>query len=379
MSDPLPRITSMEVRPRPAFDDFMAPFVEHERRRRADDAEMLKALRRLDEDWPDDPAVPDLACELAVRLGISANSAAERLRIARALRDLPEIARAHREGRLSWDQLRWVTKFATAETDEEWATRAASMRPAALRLEFLRQQRAERAAAERDHATRALDTEWDEERRFLSICGSLAREQGAAFEEALHHAVERVGLDEDADDPPSARRADALVALVSSSGASPRPATLVVHVDQDALRPANPEQRRLAETSRGIQIPDDAVRRLACDANVRVALERSGRVVGIASAGRAVTSRQMELLRFRDRHCRFPGCESTWFLHAHHIRHWADGGKTTLDNLTLLCGSHHRRVHEGRWTIRGRPPDGLEFVSRSRRVVGGAPALARAG
>ena len=71
---------------------------------------MLEALAKLDAEWPEDPAVPDLACELAVTLGVSANSAAERLRIARAVRDLPHIAGAHREGRLSWDQLRWVTR-----------------------------------------------------------------------------------------------------------------------------------------------------------------------------------------------------------------------------------------------------------------------------
>jgi hypothetical protein len=88
----------------------------------------------------------------------------------------------------------------------------------------------------------------------------------------------------------------------------------------------------------------------------------------------------MDLLRLRDRGCTFPGCGSRWFLHAHHIHHWADGGKTTLDNLTLLCGAHHRRVHEGGWTIRGRPPDDLVFVSGKGYVLGrDGPALARAG
>jgi hypothetical protein len=31
---------------------------------------------------------------------------------------------------------------------------------------------------------------------------------------------------------------------------------------------------------------------------------------------------------------------------AHHIRHWADGGRTKLSNLALLCRRHHRAVHE---------------------------------
>ncbi|MET0567140.1 MAG: HNH endonuclease signature motif containing protein [Acidimicrobiia bacterium] len=39
------------------------------------------------------------------------------------------------------------------------------------------------------------------------------------------------------------------------------------------------------------------------------------------------------------------------FVHAHHVQHWADGGPTDLENLVLLCGYHHRFLHEHEWTI----------------------------
>jgi hypothetical protein len=32
---------------------------------------------------------------------------------------------------------------------------------------------------------------------------------------------------------------------------------------------------------------------------------------------------------------------------AHHVEHWIDGGRTSLDNLVLLCRRHHTWVHEG--------------------------------
>jgi hypothetical protein len=35
---------------------------------------------------------------------------------------------------------------------------------------------------------------------------------------------------------------------------------------------------------------------------------------------------------------------------AHHIRHWADGGLTDLENGALLCGRHHTVVHRDRLT-----------------------------
>jgi hypothetical protein len=62
----------------------------------------------------------------------------------------------------------------------------------------------------------------------------------------------------------------------------------------------------------------------------------------------------------------------------HHLRHWASGGPTSLENLTLLCRRHHRAVHEegyqverdGEGALRFRRPDGHELpaVPASPRV-----------
>jgi HNH endonuclease len=64
----------------------------------------------------------------------------------------------------------------------------------------------------------------------------------------------------------------------------------------------------------------------------------------------------------RDEHCRFPGCDrpQSW-CDAHHIRHWADGGETKLQNLVLLCRPHHRSVHQG---FRAEMLDGAPVFSR---------------
>jgi predicted HNH restriction endonuclease len=49
------------------------------------------------------------------------------------------------------------------------------------------------------------------------------------------------------------------------------------------------------------------------------------------------------------------------FVHIHHVVSWAEGGRTDLDNLAMLCGTHHRRVHEDGWTVRGHPDRELTF------------------
>lgn len=78
----------------------------------------------------------------------------------------------------------------------------------------------------------------------------------------------------------------------------------------------------------------------------------------------------MRQLRFRDHGCRFPGCGSRAFTVAHHLVFWSRGGKTSLDNLALICSFHHRLVHEHGWglsrdaegSLSWIRPDGVPYV-----------------
>jgi hypothetical protein len=49
------------------------------------------------------------------------------------------------------------------------------------------------------------------------------------------------------------------------------------------------------------------------------------------------------------------------FGQGHHIRHWANGGPTTLSNLALLCRRHHRAVHEEGYHLDQGPDGELRF------------------
>jgi HNH endonuclease len=40
------------------------------------------------------------------------------------------------------------------------------------------------------------------------------------------------------------------------------------------------------------------------------------------------------------------------------VWHWADGGPTDLENLVLLCRTHHRAVHEAGGDCNANPTAG---------------------
>ena len=97
---------------------------------------------------------------------------------------------------------------------------------------------------------------------------------------------------------------------------------------------------------------DVVAERWSCDIRASVMVEHGGHACDEGRATRIVNRRLRRALHRRDGGmCRFPGCGATSWLHAHHIVHWADNGRTDLDNLVSLCGFHHTLVHEGDWAV----------------------------
>jgi len=82
--------------------------------------------------------------------------------------------------------------------------------------------------------------------------------------------------------------------------------------------------------------------------------------VEVAARTRTIPPALRRALHHRDRGCRFPGC-GVRFGQGHHIRHWAQGGPTTLSNLALLCRRHHRAVHEEGYQLDRQPDGDLRF------------------
>ncbi|WP_231644924.1 HNH endonuclease signature motif containing protein [Sciscionella sediminilitoris] len=89
----------------------------------------------------------------------------------------------------------------------------------------------------------------------------------------------------------------------------------------------------------------------------------------------------------RDKGCAHPDCDKPPALtQAHHIRHHANGGLTTEENMVLLCAYHHTLIHNTAWEVRIRtgrpefgPPDYRATVSAGRqtRRTSGSPSSLR--
>ena len=61
------------------------------------------------------------------------------------------------------------------------------------------------------------------------------------------------------------------------------------------------------------------------------------------------------------------------YCEAHHVRHWARGRETRLDNLVILCRRHHRCVHEEGYRVRSGPNGELRFLRPDGRAIPDAP------
>ncbi|MCI0435130.1 MAG: HNH endonuclease [Gemmatimonadetes bacterium] len=124
----------------------------------------------------------------------------------------------------------------------------------------------------------------------------------------------------------------------------------------------------------GVRVPAETSRRIACDAGRLIMThDADGGLLDVGRRTRTVPAAIRRALEHRDRACRFPGCDAR-FCDAHHIVHWADGGRTRLDNLVLLCRRHHRAVHEERFTIARDAPGVLAFRDPRGREIPPMPA-----
>jgi 5-methylcytosine-specific restriction endonuclease McrA len=357
-------------------------------------ARLLDLIREFDERKGWSNGYRSCADWLTHRAGLRPSGARARVRVARALTTLPLIRTALARGEISYAKVRAISRVATPETEERLLKIARIGTAAHVEMIVGAWRRMDRLAEAQESAqqfkSRGLQVFTDED-GMMVIRGRLTADVGAVLLRALEAARERQYQQARADasasewnhpaaEPPTfaQEQADALGLVAEAAlhhqldpGAPGERYQVVVHVDAAVL--ADPDQPGQAAFEDGIRASAEASRRLACDAS-RVVMrhDEDGRIVEVGARTRTIPPVLRRALRHRDRWCRFPGC-SVRFGHGHHIRHWAEGGPTTLSNLALLCPRHHRAVHEQGYQIERRADGALAFRTPNGHLLPDVP------
>ena len=205
------------------------------------------------------------------------------------------------------------------------------------------------------HMSHTLEGMW-------RIDGWLDPERGAIINEALNSHIHPTLLDSSDRRTMSQRRAEALSdvcrftldhddGLRTAGGERPH---ISVTVDYEMLT----KRAGNLPSIDGTPVDPETILRMGCDAGVvRIVTDGDSMPLDVGRRTRTIPAAIRRAVEHRDTHCTWAGCErpASW-CDVHHIEHWADGGSTCVDNLTLLCRFHHTQTHrrEGR-SPRGSP------------------------
>jgi hypothetical protein len=338
---------------------------------------------------PDGTPGPSVAVRHWLRdtLSCGGPAAGATVRVGVALRELPLVAAAVVGGRIGPEHARILTRFLGCVDLEQLQDAQPQLIEVASRVgpeelaRWVRDMIATWCEPQHEHDDRAAQS-----KRYLqtrdqgdgTTRGSfvLPTESLESFFTVLEPLARPTGLD----DPRSAgqRRADALVEVFDAfAGFAELPESGGVRTQVHYIVPAGwaagdppPPFADLA----GASLPDGTtppagaacasgvwtgpatrarIEATLCEAQIsRALLQPAGQVANLESVRGEITRAQRRALIARDRCCVHRGCNRPpAFCDAHHLTHREDGGRTTLDNLVLLCRRHHLLWHQGRLTL----------------------------
>jgi uncharacterized protein DUF222/HNH endonuclease len=364
------------VSPTERLEVLFAELAELAGQRNAIDGRIVEIAAEIDRDeLCGITGARSVAALMAWKLGSGSGNAHTIATVAHKLAEFPRCAAGMREGRLSLDQVGVIAARAGEGSDEHYAQLAAVATVNQLRTAVALEPRPEPESDSARPGPRASITKTSDEQACCYRI-TLPLLDAATFDAALashrdaliaewKHDHESGGRASDIA-PPLPGTLEAFMRLVEAgwdAEATRRPhgqhTTVVVHLDV---------AQRAAALHLGPLLSDAERRYLTCDATCEVWFERDGEPIGAGRTTRHINRRLRRALEHRQPVCAAPGCGATRGLHAHHIRHWEDGGPTELANLVLVCPYHHRLHHRGGITITGTADD-LTITDSSGRPL----------
>jgi hypothetical protein len=269
-------------------------------------------------------------------LGYEPRAAQERLRVARALGDLPGLEDALQHNELHFSAVRELTRVATSGTERHWLAEARGKNARQIQQLVAGRRRGDLPSdpADPDLKTHVVRYELAAATfaRLRQAQQMLETEHGRHLEDdelvaALCDAV-LDGTPAECDGRPRAQ-----IAL-----------TLCERCEQGWQHGA------------GVMIAVDrgTVERARCDAQELGSLDAAQP----PNATREVPPKVVRFVWHRDQgRCQTPGCRSARGLEIHHLVRRVDGGGHDASNLTLRCGACHHAIHDGKLVVTGVAPD----------------------
>ena len=379
-------------------------------------AELLTWIAEFDrrDGWAG-PGMLSCAYWLSWRIGLSLGAARDQVRVARRLEDLPDVAAAFADGRISYSKVRAITRAAEPGDDVDWVRLARHSSAAQLELVVrgvARARREETARTDPEAVPLQTRVTYDRDGNFVMTIsgpaqylpvlragleakrGELARaaadgvppppagDQMALVDGPVSDAVGLEGEQAESAEPPTRSRptdADALLALAQDALAAERAG----HPDVARRRRAELTAQvdplsGWARQTDGELLPPTSLRTVMRTLPGRDGVLRLRPVTGadltrhdLGRGQREVSTALRTLLGTLDgERCRFPGCTRHRKLHAHHVVFWSRGGSTDLSNLVLVCARHHTLIHSQGFRLVLRPDRRLEV-----RTADGVPVL----
>ncbi|HWP06650.1 MAG TPA: hypothetical protein VNN72_12945, partial [Polyangiaceae bacterium] len=321
----------------------------------------------------------------------------EKLRVAEALEELPQIAGELRTGVINFSVAREVTRVAIPATEKEWleAARGRTVREVEQLVN--------------GHRPGGLPDDVPDfrlERHVLRL--ELSGEVFATYREAMAKIRRDAGepLDDDAAflllcrqtlagnrDPGRSSYQIALTVCERCRQATQQGRGELIEVGPEIVEMAECDAQHIGHVDAHVGVRDDADARVhvgadsadardyvgaGCDGNTRAHVGSGPARAAQARATQTIPPAKRRTVLRRDAKCRVPGCRHAVFTEPHHLERRCEGGKHLVANLLTLCGAHHRAAHDGSLIITGTPSSGLSFAHADGTPYGGTvrPAAA---
>ena len=330
-------------------------------------------------------------------LGYTARSAVERLRVAKAIEEVPELGEAMNQGDLSFSGARELSRVITPETQQEWIGAAQELnvrqieemvsghkpgdRPTdapdpALRTKVLRHEvrlsvaeleRRARKALQRLRGSSVDDSDFMEAcfkavldqceqgrstkaaARVVESCEKVAApvvESGATAASAVADSGAMAASGAAANEGPSATAPFVIGNRVLSEAEIER---LLQPRYQIAITRIENGKQGWQHGTKSVLLSPPELERAMCDCvDIGDIDGEPGR------ATRSIPKRVKRHVLHRDGFCcRVPECTATANIDVHHILFVVNGGTNAPENLITLCEGHHLAVHAGSLVIAG--------------------------